>query len=272
MAVVVMICFARSGGTVVNQCLASLPGVVMLSEVNPLGGGWGKEGRDSPQTVKAQAKQWYDIDLEANDFIESILELEAICAKDGRYLVIRDWPFVNFVAHESNRNSPPNRLLTIEALAEKTEIIPFVLVRDAIDVWASRGNSPDEFFPSYLQFAQAVEGMKFFKFEDFGRRPGEVIRQICEYSGLPFSDAWSNYASYLKVSGDVQVKGGSRGARQSWIKPLRRRRKSSSEIRAVNASPEMKAANEIFGYPTSYEAAERESWLTSILQLWPYHP
>ena len=36
--VTVMLCFARSGGTVLNRCLGCLPDIVIMSEVNPLGG------------------------------------------------------------------------------------------------------------------------------------------------------------------------------------------------------------------------------------------
>ncbi len=62
MAVVVMIAFARSGGTVLNQCLGSLPDVVIMSEVNPLGGGWGERGANSLTTIKDQAKHWYHLE------------------------------------------------------------------------------------------------------------------------------------------------------------------------------------------------------------------
>jgi len=43
----VMICYARSGGTILNKCLASLTNTVMLSEINPLGGGWGENGSNA---------------------------------------------------------------------------------------------------------------------------------------------------------------------------------------------------------------------------------
>ena len=141
MSVVVMICFARSGGTVLNQCLGCLPNIVILSEVNPVGGGGGR-GPVWFQTVQAQAEHWYGIKLEANDFAESILELEKVCEDTGRHLVVRDWSFVNIAPEPYKDTSPVNRLLTLEALEGKCEVVPFAFVRDSIDVWISRGIPP----------------------------------------------------------------------------------------------------------------------------------
>ena len=41
MRVGLLLCYARSGGTLLNQMIGSLPNVVMLSEVSPYGGGGG---------------------------------------------------------------------------------------------------------------------------------------------------------------------------------------------------------------------------------------
>ena len=94
MATVLMECFSRSGGTLLNKIIGSLPNVVMLSEVNPLGGGWGARREKSYTTPKEQALNWYGIELRADDYVESILELNDICDKDNKTLVVRDWPYV----------------------------------------------------------------------------------------------------------------------------------------------------------------------------------
>ena len=83
MSVILMICFARSGGTILNRCLGSLPNVVMMSEVNPLGGGVGVGGnKNSFTTVAEQAKHWYQLELESKTFAENIIELEKICERN----------------------------------------------------------------------------------------------------------------------------------------------------------------------------------------------
>lgn len=255
MTVVVMICFARSGATVVNQCLGCLPNVVILSEVNPLGGGWGKRGPDSFVTVKAQARNWYQIELRSDNFSEGILELETICEDTGRQLVVRDWSFVNFVPHAHNDWNAPNRFLTLDALVGKCHLIPLALVRDAIDVWLSRGAPPvDQFFPNYLRFVRAIveREMPIFRYEQFCRRPSVVIRQICQHTGLEYSDSYRNYASFLTVHGDVQTSGGSRGVRQGAITLLPRRCLPTERIAEVDQCAEMVEANSLLGYQASY--------------------
>ena len=48
-----MINFGRSGGTLLNRILAALPNTVVMSEVHPLGGGWGKLKDKSPTTIQS---------------------------------------------------------------------------------------------------------------------------------------------------------------------------------------------------------------------------
>lgn len=275
MAIIVMICFGRSGGTVLNQCLGSLPKVIMLSEVNPLGGGSGKKSI-SLRTVKEQAKYWYDIDISADGFAEGILELQKISANTGNRLVVRDWSFVNFVPNPSNEFDPPRKFLTLEALQGKFEVIPFAFVRDAIDVWISYGSTKliyhkamKEFFDCYLDYIREIlgRGIRIFKYEDFCRNPAEVIQRICEHTGLDYSDSFWNYESFEKVNGDVQIRGGSRGIRQKKIKPLPRKVIRKGMISRLNRCHKMIESNRLLGYPTSYYDVPRESRLTSLLSV-----
>ncbi len=269
MAVRLMICYARSGGTVLNQCLGCLPHVVIMSEVNPLGGGGGK-GPVQYKTVKSQAKQWYGIELHSNDFVESVLELEEVCNNMGYYLVIRDWTFVNFVPCVNNKWNPPNSLLTLEMLKHKCEVLPFAFIRDAIDVWISRGISIEDFFGPYLRYIKAIReaNIPIFKYEDFCRDPDKVMQQICECIHLEYSPSYRKYASFQNVNGDVQVRGGSRGAKQRKIALLPRRYISKKKIEQVNRCKKMIEANTLMGYPVSYYAVPRECGYVKRIKEW----
>lgn len=265
MTLVVMICFARSGGTLLNRCLGSLPHVVILSEVNPLGGGWGREGPDSYVTPQQQAAHWYDIDLKSDGFTESIVELHEVCENRGLHLIVRDWSFVNFVPHIHNNWNPPGRLLTLATLKGELDFLPFAFVRDSIDVWISRGTPPAaEFFDQYLGYVKEIVdgGMPIFKYENLCAGADTVIRGICEYAGLPYSDSYKDFASFDTVNGDVQGGGASRGGRQYKIKRLPRRALPKELIGQANLDANMPAANTLLGYPTSYYGAARQSgWL-----------
>jgi hypothetical protein len=239
----------------------------MISEVSPFGGGAGKDP-SSPRSVAGQADKWYGIALKATDFAESICELAEHCADRGTHLVVRDWTFASFVPIPQNGHQPPGFFVTLEALQPLTQVVPFVFVRDAIDVWLSRGMpDPESFFSQYLTFVRAVKtlGAPVFKYEDFCDRPRNVVRRICEACGLPYDDAFMNrYQTFSKVSGDVQFV--SRGASRPGIHSLKRKRIASSVARDLNACSDMRTANELLGYPTTYEGRPREHPSTRILR------
>ena len=94
--IIIMLCYARSGGTVLNRCLGSLADIVMMSEVNPLAGGWGKEGKKYYTTIKEQAFNWYGMKIEGNGFRENVIELAIKCEQENLSLILRDYSFINF--------------------------------------------------------------------------------------------------------------------------------------------------------------------------------
>jgi len=260
MTVSVMIAFARSGGTVLNQCLGSLPDVVIMSEVNPLGGGWGEKQEYSLTSVQEQAKHWYQIELGSKGFVDSVLELEQICTENNKHLILRDWPFSNFMPHSVNDFNPPDKLLTLEALRGKCHLVPFVFVRDAIDVWISRGMPPvDEFFKRYRRYIEAIHDLPAFKYEIFCRQPEEIINGICDITGIKYSKAWSNFQEFETVHGDIQSSQVSRGVRQGKIQPLPRKRVPRERIQEVNNCKDMITANNLLGYSVYFKGQALES-------------
>ncbi len=271
MTVSVMIAFARSGGTVLNQCLGSLPDVVIMSEVNPLGGGWGEKQEYSHTSVQEQAKYWYQIELHSKGFVDSVLELEQICTETNKHLILRDWTFSNFMPHSVNDFNPPNKLLTLEALAGKCHLIPFVFVRDSIDVWISRGMPPaEDFFKRYLRYSNAVVNLPIYRYEDFCQQPSEMIRRICELTGLTYTEAWHNYRDFRTVHGDIQSSQVSRGVRRRKIQSLPRKRVPRERVQEVNNCQGMIAANKLMDYPISFGGRPLESifvWITSKITM-----
>lgn len=267
MSIILMVCFARSGATILNQCLGSLPDVVMMSEVSPLGGGMGR-GLVSYRTIKSQAKQWYGIDLKSDedDFAACAIELERICDKEGKHLIIRDWNYVNFVPDKRNDYDPPNQLLSLEVLKDRCELITFAFVRDAIDIWISfkfkriRNYNDNDFFKNYLKFVNCLieNRIPLFRYEDFVLDPEMIVRNICKYAGLTFSNDFRNYYRYEKVNGDNQHGNQSRGFRANKIKQLPRKIIAKHEIERINQSKDLKEANSLLQYQCSYEEKGRE--------------
>lgn len=254
-----MICFARSGGTILNQCLGSLPNVVILSEVNPLGGGSGKKNQ-AYKTIEEQAKNWYQIDIKSDKFTDKILQLESICQSHDLNLIVRDWTFINFMPEEDNDFQPPQKLLTIEALQDKCDLNIFAFVRDSIDVWISR-NTPDtsHFFNLYLKYIEAVINAEIpiFKYEEFCDRPDSVMEKICDLSEINYQGFNQDYLNFDNLNGDIQLQ--SRGRKQGKIKPLPRKLISRAKIAEINQCQAMIQANKLLNYPTYYQSVPRES-------------
>ena len=265
-----MVCFARSGGTLLNRCLGSLPDVVIMSEVNLLGGGWGTEKEKSLTTIKTQAKRWYGINLKNDDFVNSAVELADICVDRNKKLIIRDWSFINFTPHKYNNFSPPNKLLSFEELRNERDVTSFAFVRDAIDVWISRGMpSTDIFFGQYNNYIKEVLKNKItiFKYEDFCKNPDGEMKKICKYIHVPYSGVYRNYSDFIKVNGDIQNKRKSRGLKYNKIIPLKRKTIPIRKIIEINKCTEMIEINKLLGYKTSYYTSTQMKlrvWLNNV--------
>lgn len=252
MSIAIMICYARSGGTLLNRCLGAMPNTVVLSEVNPLGGG-GQIGL-GVDCVRRQAKEWYQIDLRGNSFQEAIVDLHDICQRTGRKLIIRDWPYVNFVPLSNNQNHPPNRFLILEALQPLLPVQTFGLVRNGIDVWISRKTpKPQDFFPQYLRYVLALKSAvpSIFRYEDLCRSPDGVMRDVCDSIGLPFSDGYKNFHQFDSVYGDSEPAKKSRAFPQRQFIELKRRKIGLLRAWQVRRSDEMSQANRLLGYSSA---------------------
>lgn len=202
-----MLSYARSGGTLLNRCLGCLQDTVVLSEVSPFHGGGGAVG-NNPRTVWDQARDWFDIKLYEREYFTALQELDEICERQGRHLVLREWSYINFNPHAALPSyCPPNKLSTLEGLKERRMAYkPFVFVRDPVDIWISRKMpSPKDFFARYLRYLAAINqtGAPIFRYEDFTEAPSEVLEIICGSVGLPFSEKWRDFPYFIDVNGDT---------------------------------------------------------------------
>lgn len=215
-SIIVLEVFSRSGGTLVNKCIGSLPDTIVISEVNRLGGGAGKEKDPYLTTVQGQADRWYGIELKAKSFLESILELNEFCITNKKNLVIRDWVYISFTGIKKNNYNPSKRLDTLEILSKYCDVIPVAFVRNSMDAWISNGcPNPDLFFASYKQYVQAIvkSKMKIFKYEDFVINPKGEMKKLCRILNLPYSDNFLNNYQLTPANGDTQLGNFSRGIR-----------------------------------------------------------
>jgi len=255
----VVICYFRSGGTLLNRCLSALPGIVVLSEVSPL-----KPGRE-----RKQAAEWYGIDLHSNGFLDSVQELSEICEQTSRYLVLRLWVVGEFASGRPNDPAPVLNLAGYHSLLEKFGDVRVVaMVRDAIDIWISRGCRPRGFFANYRRYVEAIlaDSIPVEYYEALCTNSDAIIGRICRRLDIPFSENYRNFHSVSNVEGDISSFT-SRGWYSQKILRLKRRRIRQEYIDFINSSEHMVAVNEALGYPTRYSGVARESVYTTVRRM-----
>jgi hypothetical protein len=245
MSIILLINYARSGGTILSKCLGSMDDIILISEVNP--------HQPASLSIKEQALKWYNITLKYNDYRDAVLELNDVCLKNNKHLIIRDWTFLDFTPCEQNKFEPTYRLSGLEIIKNDIDIIPFCFVRDAIDVWISRW-MPPSFFINYKLYIENIvnSGIPIFKYEDFCINPEISLKKICSTININYSSNYKNYTNYHKVTGDNTNPKISRGAKNKFIQPFQRKRIPVELIRKLNANIDMIESNRLLGYSTNY--------------------
>lgn len=244
-------CWMRSGGTLLNRCLSALPDVVMLSEVHPKGGGG---AADAPRTVQQQAKIWYGIDIESEEYKAGILELAQKCAQQGKFLIVREYSVRNF-------NQSACQLSTYELIKADCQVRPFAFIRNPMDVLISWRQHDPRQISRILAYARELQrhAVPLFKYEDFCSQPELEMKAICRYLAIPFSNQFLKYNESLNVNGDWNFsKGSSRGLNAQKIKLLPRKYLNRKAADAIEKSDEFQQTCEIFGYCPLYADPQLE--------------
>jgi len=257
-------CFARSGGTMLNRWLLTSEDVIVLSEVNPANEGYGK----IQQTVKWQAKEWYGIEINKEGYIDQIIDLYRWCTQHQKYLVIREWPYIDFMPCGLNDQKPVGVCSTYEMLKSKVPVRIIAFVRDSIDVYLSlRDAHPDisDFMLHYNNYIDYLckNHIDCVKYEDFCRSPHEVGLSICEKLLLPpVTNLNVKLERNARLTGDTLV---SRGNVSSDILILNRKYISRTLRNRLNKNIFMKRANEALAYPITYESRDYVSFFENMI-------
>ena len=251
--------FARSGGTLINRCLSSIPGNLVLSEVNPLG---------ALVSLDIQANRWLNLLLdEEKPTFETLNYCQKINwlrqnAPERSNLVIRDWPVVNFL----NVHALPAALLQPSLILEQELYLTYaglthsaiVICRQTADIYESLKRTfphfgsltVEEFGARYLKYAQAVSKYKTFHYESFCQSPKKVLQQICEELAINYDDCFlEKFHEFDRCTGDNSTQYVSRGKELKSIKPLTSNVDSPYYIEA-KANKDCQIADMLLGYET----------------------
>ncbi len=239
-----------TGGTLICKCLAAMPNVTLLSEVNPLSQlHIHSDSRFTPTDLVSLARQGKFPLIE--ELCEKIFKADVgVIAEHvkqlGKYLVIREHSHSDFMVGES-----PSEFSTIRKLLQDDHpVLSILTVRHPIDSYLSLTNVDwlhfipttfDEYCRRYLLFIEYNKGLPVFKYEDFVVDPENEMKQICEVLDLPFNEDFQDIF-------DINVMSGDSGRSSSTIE-IRDRRKYDDAFREeLNESAMYARLCEVLGY------------------------
>lgn len=243
---------ARSGGTVISKCLATMERVVLLSEIHPV----------SVRTFDPlrQAHEWYGLLTPADlarirqsppNFMAAMGLIAKRCAERGALLTVRDWTHLDYTAVPF-LPIPCYRLRLAEALGQRFSVLNTTTVRHPIDQWLSLRRlavihgklSLGDFLQGYRRFAERCAEIGFMRYEDFTHDPDSELRGLCERLRIPFDAGYrERWSSYAKITG---ARGSNRA--ETEIVPLPRRGLEPGLLGLFEANPDYWASLEMLGY------------------------
>lgn len=252
---------ARTGGTVISRCLGCMDTVVLLSEIHPAG-----TERFDPLD---QARRWFDLVDEQEvarfrsgagyDFHGAIRLIAERCRERDCRLVLRDWSHLDYTGIPFVPE-PGYRFSTAEVLGNHFDLRQVATVRHPLDQLLSLsrlGNMQGLFDAGAIlkgmrRFAEDVQPIGFFRYEDLLERPDEILRGLCTRVDLPFDPAYRDrWANYDKVTGD-QIR-----RADSELKRSPRRQVPADLLREIEANGDYFAILELLGYEHDVPNAQK---------------
>lgn len=256
---------ARAGGTIMCKCLASMDGVVLLSEVHPRAVVLARQVLPAAAEQFSpfrQARDWFGL-VDASDeaelrqrtgaarFTDVVALIAEKCAARGETLVLRDWSHLDFTGAPFEPN-PPYRFRTVEALESHMPVTRCCTVRHPLDQWLSlrrlsilpEDYGVDQFLRGYRAFAEQAVELGFFRYEDFLDDTDAVLRGICQRLELSHDPAWrERWHLYNKLTGD-----GGAIRESNEIAPRPRKPVEPGLLAELAANADYRASIEMLGY------------------------
>ncbi len=233
----------RTGGTLISKCVASLPNIALLSEVNP-------NASFMVLDPVFQASFWLRLlndtsaeQLYEASFAEKIKAIYVLATARGETLVLRNWAYLDFFALPFTPIAS-NELTTTNTLNKYFEIKQIVTVRHPMDQWLSwcdyQGSAKaddftfQEFINACCEFKNQTKNMPCIHYEDFIAKPQPVMQKICQHLELQFDPIFSKrWPYYHQITGDDNDR-----ASGDWSIAPRPRRQSGDGLQAEALSNE----------------------------------
>jgi hypothetical protein len=203
--------FACTGGTLIAKCIAALPNVQLLSEVDPLSR-YLADGapRFVPTDMVAllrQSSRGADQGLVIELFQAQMRVLHADATRRGWALVVRDHAHSHFCEGADVPERPGLRQL----MPPELPVLSLLTVRHPLDSLASLAandwlhfepRSVDEYSGRYHRFLDHHAGVPVLRYEDFVVAPEPAMQRICQTLQLGFQPRFAELFAGFGLSGD----------------------------------------------------------------------
>ncbi len=221
---------ARTGGTLITKCLGSMDGVVVLSEIHPANLAVTNPMMQACEWFglidKSQIAKWRQMDGPSMLQFVGMCETRSSAREDS--LVLRDWSHLDYYGLPYTKAMMGTGLR--DSLGDAYEIVEACTTRHPVDQYVSLSGVGvigeidwDLFLNGNLAFARYAIDTGFVRYEDLTSEPNGQLKKLCAMLKIDFDPGYAErWSSYENITGDV-ARGGSRGTRESVIRPLVRK-------------------------------------------------
>ena len=252
--IVILHQLARSGGTLISRCLASMDKVNLLSEIHPCG---------SPEPgLLQQAHLWFGLLNEQEmtsvplknqqDFSQAVALLAERAAQQKKQLVIRNWSHLDYIGLPflAQPLMRPSLRLALQPIARLREA---VTVRHPIYQWLSMQRlvilqgklNLADYLRGYLRFLEDNKGLPVMRYEDFCQQPEKNMQVFCTAAGLDYDAAFiQKWAAYEQITGDSASGAGQR----ENILPVKAAPVPADLLQAFANQPDYHSILKLLGY------------------------
>jgi hypothetical protein len=242
---------ACSGGTLICQCLATLPNTFLLSEMHPttqLSSGSDK-ARYTPTDFILQAQFGKFPQLETlakNIFVSSVEVAENHVRQNGSVLILRDHTHSDYSFGEDVPLYP----VVKNILENKFHVKSLLTIRDPVDSYLSLIKNGwlhfnpatfDEYCRRFIVMLSHYSDAKICRYEDFVDEPISFMKSVCAFWELPFSDYFTSIFDLAKVSGGS-------GRKSENIQKMTRKPISNDVMEEIQSSENYKKICSLFDY------------------------
>lgn len=207
---------ACTGGTLIAKCLASMPNVQLLGEINPFSRQASESKANFHPTdlvrLARSSTRGVSDDAIAEMFAASIGVLHRHCTKQGSHLVLRDHAHSSFCFGD---RAPTARTLR-DALRGHFQLRSIVTVRHPLDSYLSLHHngwrhftpaSLDEYAERYMHFLDRHADCELFYYEDFVGDADVALSEMTKALDLNFRSVYRDVFAAHSLSGDSGRRG-----------------------------------------------------------------